>query len=485
MRAVAYVAILLAFTAPLHADERTDIVARIDDAVHAIATALDGDPDLDAARKHSSEVRELVTRLASVGGSHPRANEILAHYKGYADAFDAAAAVIARMRKASHSADGVLARCIKADAELSASIDKVKAHPDPDPSRDLARLSASGDAYGTSWTSTLGELAGVDRAIAADVTASHLSLTDSYWMSVSSHVDVAVHAIASAWTERYEPVTAGCAQLGLGQRHPELAPVLDELRKQAAATRSSTKQLTDDYNAWLRSVRGLRDLALKARDDIRGAICGATDLDLESRVENVADAAARELADDVTRTTGEATALRTRADSAKIKSIVDGLKSTAPTIASVERAESRGRQSPRLHAVLAATKRRRDDTVRLQGCTYGNIELAAVDCAAGSCRITCIKVAPHACKVVEVVPDNDHATADGAATGDRDIRDLRAWYAHDHTGLFARYPALRRCETDDKVELELAVAVTTYPACAKLTAADLGDTLAEVPPDLH
>ncbi|HEV7553855.1 MAG TPA: hypothetical protein VGO00_00285, partial [Kofleriaceae bacterium] len=170
-------------------------------------------------------------------------------------------------------------------------------------------------------------------------------------------------------------------------------------------------------------------------------------------------------------------------DAAKIKTIVDGLKSAAPTITSIERSESRGRQSPKLRALLAATKRRRDEAVRLQGCTYGNIELAPVDCSAGSCRITCIKVAPRACKIVEVVPDNDHATADGTATGDRDVKDLRAWYAHDHTQLFVRYPALRRCETDDKVELELGVAVTTYPACAKLTAADLGDTLAEVPAD--
>jgi len=308
--------------------------------------------------------------------------------------------------------------------------------------------------------------------------AARLSLSDGYWMSVSSGVDAAAKATAAAWSERYQPVIAACEPLGLGREHPQLAPVLDELRKRAAANRSAAQQLAHDYNTWTSSVKRLRELAVKARADLREAACGSTDDQLHNRVDNVADAAARELVDQIAAVDGEATRLRGVAAKAP-PAIVAGLRSTiAPAIG---KGEARGRHNPRLEAVLATIGKQRASSVKGLACAYTDVGLGAADCTAGTCRIACVKVEPHGCSVVEIAADNDFATSDATAASERDLRGLKAWYTRDRAGLFARHPNLRKCETPDAKDFVVAATVVTYPACVKLTPNDLGEPLADAP----
>lgn len=459
-------------------NERIEIVARIDDAVHAIATALDGDANLDEAQRQSQRMRDLLGKLETSTGNHPRAADILAHYKTYADKLDGSIAVLRRMKQAAKSADGVLGKCIKADAELSAAIDATHARPDVDPAKDVATLEVRGDTYGQTWKQQLASLASVDRAIAADAATSKLTLTDGYWMTVSSQLEVAAKSISAAWSERYQPVIAACEPLGLGREHPQLAPVLDELRKRAAANRSAAQQLAHDYTAWTAQVKRLRELAVKARDDMREAVCGATDMEMTNRVENVADAAARELVDQVATVEGEATRLRGMASRAPAV-ITQGLRSTIAS--SIGKAEARGRANPKLKTALAAIAKQRAASVKGLACAYEDVGLGAADCKAGTCRIACVKVEPHSCTVVEIAADNEHATGDATAASERDQRGLEAWYTRDRASLFAKHPNLRKCEAADARDFVVTASVTTYPACAKLMTSDLGEILVEFP----
>src|SRR4051812_34898201 len=65
------------------AGDRTELIARIEDTVHAISTALDAHK-LDDARAHDRDVREMIGRLVALKGNDARAADIIAHYTKYA-----------------------------------------------------------------------------------------------------------------------------------------------------------------------------------------------------------------------------------------------------------------------------------------------------------------------------------------------------------------------------------------------------------------
>ena len=421
----------------------------------------------------------MIARLAAQKSSDARAADVVAHYPNYADAVDAAIKRLEELDQKVHRTDGVVARCAKDDAELHKLITRRKTHPDADPARDVDALATKADAYAATWTPVLSDLATVDHAIGDDVAASKLALTDGYWMAVAGSIATDAKAAADQWSDQYEAVTTACNPLGLGQHHADLAPVLEALRARIAANRSSATQLVHDYNALLASVRSLRELALQGRTSLRDAICQATDGEVATRVGTVASTWGSDLAE---RTTAASVELdRLQADKRAPKAIVDGLRSARAIVATVARDESRGRSNPRLVAILAAISKRRDQALVAAKCIAKDIDL---DCAGSACRASCIKTTERVCTIVEPVPDQDGAKAAGFARAQHELDALVAWYARDKAALFARVPALKRCELPARATLDLSTDVVSYATCSAVTEAQLGEVLGEVPADV-
>ncbi len=486
--AIITVACSLVVGSPARAGEsndQVDLIARIEDAVHAIATALQTPSAhmTDDATGHSREVRELVAQLAPIKGDDAHAAEIVARYPRYDDAVDAGLARLKQLGQEVHRADGVADRCAKDDAALHALLKK---HADPDPARDLEAFATKAVAYGKTWAPTLAELATIDATVAADVAATRLALTDGYWMAIATNLAADGQAAASLWTDRYQAATTACEQLALGAEHVDVVPVLAELRARSTASHAAAAQVVHDYNAWLASVRSLRELAIKNREAVRDAICTTTDGALGDRAASVATSWSRDLAEQVAAASDEATRLGTHAadNAGRTRAIRDGLRANGAIVAAISRDEALGRQNPKLRAALAAISQRRDRVIAGYGCSSRSIDVAANDCGATACRIACIKPVDHTCTLAEPVPDNDAAKADGFARGQRELAGLQAWYSRDKSELFSKIPTLRRCEIAERATLDLFADVVTYKACASATAGDFGEPLAEVTADL-
>ncbi|MEO8841092.1 MAG: hypothetical protein ABI591_33600 [Kofleriaceae bacterium] len=477
MRALVLAITLVVLGSPAGADEadnRTELIARIADAVHAISTALDAHK-LDDASAHAHDVHEMITRLVALKGNDSRAADIVAHYTAYADTTEAAIKRLGELGQKLHRTDGIVARCAKDDAALHKLLKRHTSHPNADPARDVDALATKADAYAATWSPVLTELATVDHAITGDVEATKLALTDGYWMAVSTSIAAEAKAAADLWADHYQAVTAACAPLGLGQHHAELAPVLEALRSRIATDHTTATQLVHDYNAWLASVRTLRELALQGRKALRDAICQATDGEIASRVGTVATNWTRDL--DTTAATAAANRLRT--DKHAPRAITDGLRVTGAIVASIARDEGQGRSNPRLVTALAAITKRRERS--LTGCAATAVEL---DCAGSACRASCVKITDHVCTVVEPVPDQEGAKAAGFTRAQRALDALAAWYVRDKAGLFARVPALKRCEIAARATLDLSTDVVSYATCSAVTEAELGEPLGEVAPDV-
>jgi hypothetical protein len=133
--------------------------------------------------------------------------------------------------------------------------------------------------------------------------------------------------------------------------------------------------------------------------------------------------------------------------------------------------------------VLAELHRRRDRALVGASCAARAIDVAAGDCGGTACRIECVKLVEHTCTLVEPSPDGDATRADAFARGKRELAALQTWYARDKAALFARVPAIRRCESTG-TSLELFTDVAAYAACAAAPAASIGESLTEITADL-
>ena len=467
-------------------DDRVQVMARIDDKVHAIATALEQPSAhmIEDANARDREVRDLLAELRSVKGDDRRAADMLAHYPSYADLVDAALVRLAKLTDNGHGADGVAERCAKDDKALHTLLAQKAQHPSADPAVDLDTLTKKANALSTTWAPVLAGLAATDATITNDAAGAKLALTDGYWMAVATNLATDATAAAATWTERYTEATTACEPLARGTAHDDIAPILAELRKRGAANATASSQVTTDYNAWLASVRELRALALADRDRIHEALCAADDNALDTNASSIAATASRDLADRAAAAAVEMNRLKARAhdNPGKAKTILEGLRTTGAIVAAIDHSEARGRDNPRLLAVLTELHRRRDHTLAGATCSARAIDVTAPDCGGTVCRIECVKLVEHTCTIIEPSPDGDSTRAAAFARSKRELAALQTWYARDKAALFARVPAMRRCEQANR--LELFADVTLYAACAAAPAKSLGEVLAAVSADL-
>lgn len=463
--------------------ERTDTMARIDDEVHAIATALETPSPkmIETAAASGKRVRDLLGQLAGIKGNDSRAADMLAHYPTYLDAVDAALVALTKLAADVHRIDSVSDRCTKDEASLRALLAQKTQHPGADPAADAEAIATKAGALKTTWEPVLAWLPTVDAAVTRDLAATKLALTDGYWMAISANVNARAQEEVTGWADAFADAKSTCAALGGGTAREDVAPVLEQLKQRGIQHAAAATQIITDYNAWLASIREVRALALDARDRIHEALCKTDDATIGEGAGSIANSNVRELADRVASATAEMTRLKAHvADNpAKSKAILDGIKANGAIVAAIGRAEALGRDNPKFRAALAEIRKRREKA--LTGCSVKTLDLA--DCGDGqACRVDCVKLVEHTCTLVQPYPDSDDARTDAFAQGKRELAGLQAWYARDKVSLFTRAPAMKKCES--KTGLELFTDVTPYAACAAAPALGLGEPLAAVGADL-
>ncbi|HEY0250346.1 MAG TPA: hypothetical protein VGC41_02425, partial [Kofleriaceae bacterium] len=246
--------------------DRVEVMARIDDGVHAVATALEQPSPhmIDDAKARSREVRDLLAQLATLKANDARAADMLAHYPKYADKVDGALGHLSALLAAVHRADGLAARCEQDESALHDLLAQTAKHPNA-PAQDLAALTAKATDLKVMWGPVLAKLSTIDASIKSEVAGATVTLTDGWWMSIATTLATDAQAAAATWNDAYAAAVPACEALTRGTDREDVAPVLEALRKRGAANESAGVQIVRDYNAWLASVRELRTLALETR----------------------------------------------------------------------------------------------------------------------------------------------------------------------------------------------------------------------------
>jgi hypothetical protein len=487
---VALVALLLQVTPSRAGDaDRADLLAAIDTRVRALAADLTDLADaadargLDAAGAHLDELDALVGQLALHGAKDGRAADVVAHYPGFVAEARAAVGHLRTLKAGQHAADDAPARCAKDEAALIAPATAYRARP-TDAEKTYQQLTASAAAIGARWTTRLAELATLDQAMTTSA-ASHCTAADAYWMDVSGRANAAAAAIVAAWTEHHDAAVAACAAVALGARHPQVAPLLDDLGHQLASVHAEAADLTRDLGAWVATLGPLRARALADRQALRDVLCTGRSDDLEEHTRDLADHLARELATAHAAAAATADALRPRIAALGKNPLAPHHAATLRAGAALLdhlRADLAGRDNPALRRRLAASRARRTAVYRGLRCALRELAISPGDCGGAACHVDCIQVVRDHCTVVEVRPAGQGADAGPEASATTAIDALRSWYARDGADLLGHAPALRACVRDEEKVLDVEAKVATYDLCGGTTAADLGDKLPEIQP---
>jgi hypothetical protein len=130
--------IALVCVASSRADDKSDLVGRIEDKLEDAADALErlpdhsGDSAIERARSYVAEARRYADDLGRIAGDDSSARRIAEDFDDIQDDFNDAAQQLRQMKAGMRRAEPVAARCAERDRELTRAARDYEARNDPD-----------------------------------------------------------------------------------------------------------------------------------------------------------------------------------------------------------------------------------------------------------------------------------------------------------------------------------------------------------------
>ncbi len=488
---------------PARADDesdRVDLMKNIDDRLDRMASELSGFDsdrdagDLDDALSYAREVRDLVSKLERVKGSDSRASDMVSRYPGYVDTFRESARYLKKMKELQFLADGVVDRCKSDESDLQTLIRNYVGRPD-EADEAFSKLPDKSKEYGRTWTERLDKLKDSQREFSASASYARFSVSDGRWSNVSSYFSDDASRMSSYFSDRYRSASEGaCPRLALGEKHPDVEKALDDLRRYSGNTKATVTQLAKDYNAWLREVRQLRAFSDKDRDELRDVMCRAGEYEMEQRVKEVADRWSSQISSVYGTVLGQSDRLASRATDDKLKKykgskrVLEGVQWNRTNLEKLKNYELQGSNNPKIRAKLEYGKKvHADKQSSMCSSGYPEFEMSSSYCSnsirpGSGCRADCV-LPGSTCTVIEIKPRSDGAMREGQSQMADYARGILTWYERDKAGLFSKYPKIKECERDGK--LEVKTQLEPYDFCPSSSEAkELGEQIAEPPSDI-
>jgi hypothetical protein len=359
----------------------------------------------------------------------------------------------------------------------------------------LAKLPDKARDYGRKGNDSYDKLREYDRPMQDAASYARFSVSSDRWSDVSSRFSDSQQRILEFFRTNYASAEITCKRLALGEKHPDVDKALDDMRRYTGDTKQTVTQLKHDYNEWLRSVRKLREFTANDRDEIRDAMCTAGYYELDKRVNEVADRWASQISSSYGTVLGQSDRLMSRASDDKLKKfkgsaqVREGLGWNRENLEKLKNYELAGSNNPKIRTKLEYGKKRHDEIESsiCSGSNYAELEISSSYCSnsirpGSGCRADCVQVAS-TCMVVEIKPNNDRAKGEGDQQRAAYADGLNRWYQGNKDELFSKYPNLKQCERDNKLQVDSRL--ETYDFCPSASEVqsmegELKDTPADV-----
>ncbi|MEP6866427.1 MAG: hypothetical protein ABJE66_37765 [Deltaproteobacteria bacterium] len=479
--------------------DRDSLLREIDDNVGRIADRMNGydsnSPSYaDDAISYANNVKDLVDKLDRVKGSDSHANDVVSRYPGYVDQFRQAAQYLRRAKDFQFKSKEIFDRCQADEADLQQFVRSYTGRPET-MDEGLEKLPDKARDYGRKGNDAYDKLREYDRPMQDAASFARFSVSNDRWSDVSSRFSDSQQRILEFFRTNYERAEITCKRLALGEKHPDVDKALDDMRRYTGDAKQTVTQLKHDYNEWLRSVRKLREFTANDRDEIRDAMCKAGYYELDKRVNEVADRWASQISSSYGTILGQSDRLMSRATDDKLKKfkgsaqVREGLGWNRENLEKLKNYELAGSNNPKIRTKLEYGKKRHDEIESsiCSGSNYAELEISSSYCSnsirpGSGCRADCVQVAS-TCMVIEIKPNNDGAKEEGDRQRAAYADGLNRWYQGNKDELFSKYPNLKQCERDNKLQVDSRL--ETYDFCPSASEvqsmeSELKDTSADV-----
>lgn len=270
----------------LHADEKSDLVGRIEDKLEDAADALERLPDdsdasaLDRARAYVYEARRYADELGRIAEDDRDARRIADDFDDHQDDFNEAIGHLRDLKGGQRLHESVATMCSERDKELVRLARDFEAKNDPDGLTELPREAAK---VQEATRRQLEDLARHDDKMEDWSDDAQDFSADGPWRELSSTVDQVARATYDRWHRGHEVAQKACENIARGVDHPDVKEVLGKLGNSAGGRKAISEQLDRDARALASALSGVSE------DSGMGSVERAKSLlgDIKKGVENL------------------------------------------------------------------------------------------------------------------------------------------------------------------------------------------------------
>jgi hypothetical protein len=237
---------------PARADEKSDLLRKIEDLLEDAADALErlpGDSGTDAlgnADRYVRDARSQADNLARVAGDDSTARRIAEGFRDTQDDWNDASGYLRLLKGGLKRHEQTVKLCADKDKELTAKAEAYRAADDPDGLTELPRLATAAREV---VERELGELARHDDRLEDVVDDADDFRGDGPWGDLVSMVDRVADQMYGQWQRDLEQTRRSCEPVMRGPEHPVVRETLSRLGSSAGGRKAIIEQLRNDARA--------------------------------------------------------------------------------------------------------------------------------------------------------------------------------------------------------------------------------------------
>lgn len=234
---------------PARADERSDLIRKIEDLLEDASDALErlpgessADP-INRADNYVREARRYADDLGKVAGDDSTARRIAEYYDDVQDDWNDAARYLRDLKGGLKRYEATVKLCTERNQELTRQAEQYRSKDDPDGLTELPKLAAAArDAVDRE----LSELSRHDDRLEDLADDADDFRGDGPWSRLVSMVGRVSSSMYGQWQRDYEQARRGCEDLMRGVDHPVVRETLSRLGNSAGGRKALMEQLRRD-----------------------------------------------------------------------------------------------------------------------------------------------------------------------------------------------------------------------------------------------
>lgn len=244
------------------ADDKSDLIGRIEDKLEDAGDALErlpddsGDGAIDRARGYVAEARRYADELGRLAGDDSTARRIAEDFDDLQDDFQDASDYLRQMKAGMRQAEPVATTCTERERDLVRKAREYESRNDPDGLVDLPREAT---AVQDATRRQLDDLKRHDDRMDDLADSADDFRGDGPWRELVSSVAQTARRSLELWRRSLEQTQRGCENLARGVEHPDVKDVLSKLGSSASGRKALIEQLQRDARDLASALSGVSE----------------------------------------------------------------------------------------------------------------------------------------------------------------------------------------------------------------------------------